>query len=215
MDVIDVRDARAIGLEAGASTFAAQEIEKLRSSLQLLEAPDNIAAVVAAAGAVVACLRRGGKVMFCGNGGSAADAQHMAAELVGRQNYDRPPMSGIALTVDTSALTAIANDYGYEQVFARQVQALGSSGDVVVGISTSGRSANVVAAMHEARRGEMVSIAMTGRDPRDMVAADIVLALPATETAKVQELQLVAGHIIFGLVERALFPRTVAAGAGA
>jgi D-sedoheptulose 7-phosphate isomerase len=204
-----------MGLEPGASRFAAEEIEKLRSALQLLAAPDSIAAVVAAAEAVTACLKQGGKVMFCGNGGSAADAQHMAAELVGRQNYDRPPTSGIALTADTSALTAIANDYGYEQVFARQVQALGSSGDVVVGISTSGRSANVVAALHEARRGGMVGIAMTGQDPRDMAAADIVLALPAMETGKVQELQLVAGHIIFALVERALFPLTVAAAAEA
>ena len=146
-------------------------------------------------------------MLFCGNGGSAADAQHLAAELVGRQNYDRSPAAGIALSVDTSVLTAIGNDYGYDRVFARQVQALGRRGDVLVGISTSGRSKNVVEALTVARSNEITTVAFTGSDPRDMAGADYVVAMPAEETAKVQELQLVAGHIIFALVEQTLFPR--------
>ncbi len=186
--------------------FAAAEVAKLQQSLSELVAEANIVAMAQVAGAVVKCLQLGGKVLFCGNGGSAADAQHLAAELVGRQNYDRGPAAGISLTVDTSVLTAISNDYSYDGVFARQVQALGRPGDVLFGISTSGRSKNVVQALAAARSGSLITVALTGRDPRDMSGADYVLAVPATETAKVQELQLVVGHIIFALVERAVFP---------
>jgi D-sedoheptulose 7-phosphate isomerase len=193
-------------IDIGAREFAAAEVGKLQRSLPELLSEDNIAAMALVAGAVVKCLRLGGKVLFCGNGGSAADAQHLAAELVGRQNYDRSPAAGIALTVDTSVLTAIGNDYSYDDVFARQVQALGRPGDVLFGISTSGRSKNVVQALVTAKSGKVTTVALTGRDPRDMNAADYVLAMPATGTAQVQELQLVVGHIIFALVERTLFP---------
>ena len=127
--------------------------------------------------------------------------------MIGRQNYDRPPAAGIALTVDTSALTAIGNDYGYEQVFSRQVQALGKPGDVLFGLSTSGRSANVVAALDTARAKGMTTVAFTGADPARMGCAEIVLAVPATETAKVQELHITSGHIVFALVEQILHPR--------
>jgi D-sedoheptulose 7-phosphate isomerase len=192
--------------------FAAAEVAKLQDSLTELASEANVAAMTEVAGVVVNCLQDGGKVLFCGNGGSAADAQHLAAELVCRQNYDRAPAAGIALSVDTSVLTAVSNDYDYDSVFARQVQALGRPGDVLFGISTSGRSKNVLQALAAARSGDLVSVAFTGRDPRDMGGADYVLAMPAIETAKVQELQLVAGHIIFALVERALFPRDGAAG---
>ena len=202
-------------LGEGAHGFAAAEVAKLQQSLNELASETNVAALAQVAGAVVGCLQHGGKVLFCGNGGSAADAQHLAAELVGRQNYDRSPAAGIALTVDTSILTAIGNDYSYESVFSRQVQALGRPGDVLFGISTSGRSKNVVEALGAARSGHLVTVALTGRDPRDMSQADFVLAMPATETGKVQELQLVAGHIIFALVERALFPHQAGAGPGA
>ena len=197
-----------VDLGEEASQFAAGELTKLAEGLAELTHPSQIAAMTDAAAAVVGCIRDGGKVLFCGNGGSAADAQHLAAELVGRQNYDRPPAAGIALSVDTSVLTALGNDYGYDGVFARQVHAIGRRGDMLVGISTSGRSKNVVQALAAAEQVGIKTIAFTGRDPRDMSGADFVLAMPADETAKIQELQLVAGHIVFALVERALFPRS-------
>jgi D-sedoheptulose 7-phosphate isomerase len=198
-----------VGEAAGDGTreFAIAEVAKLQESLTQLASQDNVAAMADVAGVVVKCLRNGGKVLFCGNGGSAADAQHLAAELVCRQNYDRGPAAGIALSVDTSVLTAISNDYSYDAVFARQVQALGRPGDILFGISTSGRSKNVVQALAAAKAGKLITIALTGQAARDMSGADYVLAMPATETAKIQELQLVAGHIIFALIERALFPR--------
>jgi D-sedoheptulose 7-phosphate isomerase len=194
------------GLEEGATEFARGEVAKLRDSLTELASPQLLEAITDVAASVTKCLREGNKVLFCGNGGSAADAQHMAAELVGRQNYDRAPAAGLALSVDTSVLTALSNDYGYEGVFARQVQALGRPGDVLIGFSTSGRSVNVARAIGAARDTGMVTVAFTGRDPRDMRIAELVIAVPSQETAKVQELQLVAGHIVFALVERALFP---------
>lgn len=194
-------------LGEGALQFAARELATLQDALADLAAPGYISAMAEAAVAITRCIQNGGKVLFCGNGGSAADAQHLAAELVGRQNYDRAPAPGIALSVDTSVLTAISNDYGYEQVFARQVSAIGKDGDVLVGISTSGRSRSVVEALLAAKKAHIATVAFTGREPRDMQLADLVLAMPADETAKIQELQLVAGHIVFALVERELFPR--------
>ena len=207
IDLSQPGTAVATAVPDGAMEFAANEVAKLQAALSQLASEDNVRTMVRVAGVVVGCLRSGGKVLFCGNGGSAADAQHLAAELVGRQNYDRGPAAGIALTVDTSVLTSIGNDYGYDSVFARQVQALGRPGDVLFGISTSGRSKNVVQALNVARSIEITTVALTGSDPRDMAGADHVVAMPAAETAKVQELQLVAGHIIFALVERTLFPR--------
>ena len=207
IDVSQPAPALVTGVRDGAMEFAANEVAKLQEALSELASEENVRSMAGVAGVVVSCLRGGGKVLFCGNGGSAADAQHLAAELVGRQNYDRSPAAGIALSVDTSVLTAIGNDYGYDRVFARQVQALGRRGDVLVGISTSGRSKNVVEALTVARSNEITTVAFTGSDPRDMAGADYVVAMPAEETAKVQELQLVAGHIIFALVEQTLFPR--------
>lgn len=189
-----------------AGEFTISEVAKLRDSLAELASAPYVTAMSQVVEVVVKCLQHGGKVLFCGNGGSAADAQHLAAELVGRQNYDRNPAAGISLTVDTSVLTAVGNDYSFDNVFARQVQALGRPGDVLFGISTSGRSKNVVQALSAARAAAITTVALTGRDPRDMGEADYVLAMPAVETAKVQELQLVAGHIVFALVEKALFP---------
>ena len=190
-----------------ATEFAAAEVAKLQEGLRQLATEDSLAALARVAEVIVGCLQRDCKVLFCGNGGSAADAQHLAAELVGRQNYDRGPAAGVALSVDTSVLTAIGNDYGYDDVFARQVLALGRPGDICVGISTSGRSKNVVKALATARDCGVATVALTGDDPREMANADYVLAMPSAETGKIQELQLVAGHIIFALVERALFPR--------
>jgi D-sedoheptulose 7-phosphate isomerase len=147
----------------------------------------------------------GGKLMIAGNGGSAADAQHFAAEFLSRFASDRRPLPAIALTTDTSALTAIGNDYGFEHVFARQVQALGQRRDVFLAISTSGRSANVIAALQVARSIGMTTIGFTGRDPNRMHGlCDLLLLAPSAETAVIQQVHGVAGHIVCGLVERAV-----------
>lgn len=157
----------------------------------------------------VQALKRGNKIMFCGNGGSAADSQHMAAELVSRFNYDRPALNAIALTVDTSALTAIGNDYGYVFSFSRQVQALGSEGDVLVGISTSGRSKNVVEAIKSAKAKKIITIALLGREGRDIgEIVDYQINIPSDETPKIQEGHISAGHIICALIEEEFFGAT-------
>jgi D-sedoheptulose 7-phosphate isomerase len=188
------------------SAFIDAEIGKSRVSLDALQNPQYTRILADISGKIVESLLAGGKVMFCGNGGSAADSQHLAAELVGRQNYDRAPAAGLALTVDTSALTAVGNDYGFDSVFSRQVEALGHAGDVLIGISTSGRSVNVVRALEAARAKGMTTVSFTGREPRDMSVAEHLLCVPASETAKIQELHIICGHIIFALVERTLFP---------
>lgn len=162
-------------------------------------------AVVAAADLCTAALKAGGKVMFCGNGGSAADAQHLAAELSGRFERNRAGLAGLALTTDTSALTAIANDYGYDRVFARQVEALGRPGDVLYAISTSGNSPNVLAAVEAARVRGIRVIAVTGASGGQMRAAcDVLLNVPAVTAARVQEMHIAVGHMICGIVEEAL-----------
>jgi D-sedoheptulose 7-phosphate isomerase len=186
--------------------FVGAELAKSRAGLDAIEDHQYTAVLADITFAIVESLRSGGKVMFCGNGGSAADSQHLAAELVGRQNYNRAPAAGIALTVDTSAITAIGNDYGFDVVFSRQVEALGREGDVLIGISTSGRSVNVVRALEVANAMGITTVAFTGGQPRDMGIAKQVLAVPASETAKIQELHLVCGHMIFAMVERTLFP---------
>ncbi len=164
------------------------------------------AALAAAAQASIQALRQGGKLLFAGNGGSAADAQHMAGEFVSRFEFDRPGLAAVALTTDTSILTAIGNDYGYERVFARQVQALGRPGDVLVAYSTSGRSPNILRALEAARTQGLVTVGMTGNRGGPMPAlCDHVLAVPSPDTPKIQEGHLVLGHILCGLVERALF----------
>jgi D-sedoheptulose 7-phosphate isomerase len=156
---------------------------------------------------LVACLEAGGKVLWCGNGGSAADAQHMAAEFVVRFTVNRPALASISLTVDTSILTACANDFGYETVFARQVEALGRKGDVLVGMSTSGTSPTVVKALEAARALGVVTIGMTGETGGVMhELCDLLLAAPTTRTQNVQEVHLMIGHIVMGLVERSMFP---------
>jgi D-sedoheptulose 7-phosphate isomerase len=187
--------------------FIDGEIDKSRGGIDALAHPRYAAVLADISRIIVQSLQADGKVMFCGNGGSAADSQHLAAELVGRQNYDRAPTAGIALTVDTSALTAIGNDYGYEAVFSRQVEALGHPGDVLIGISTSGRSTNVVRALAAAKAKGITTVSFTGDESRDMAIADYQLCVPANETAKIQELHIVCGHIIFALVERILFPK--------
>lgn len=162
----------------------------------------------AASQACVRSLQSGGKVLLAGNGGSAADAQHIAGELVSRFAYDRPGLPAVALTTDTSILTAIGNDYGYERLFARQLQALGQRGDVFVGYSTSGRSANILRALEQARDSGLVCIGLTGNRGGPMrELCDILLEVPSSDTPKIQEGHLVLGHIMCGLIEQALFPR--------
>jgi len=160
----------------------------------------------AAAEAMVAALRAGGRILACGNGGSAADAQHFAAELVGRFERERAPMAAIALTTDTSILTALANDYDFTMVFARQVEALGRPGDVLLGISTSGGAANVLAAFETARAGGLTTVALTGRDGGAVgKAADIHINVPAASTARVQEVHRTLLHAVCALIERELY----------
>jgi D-sedoheptulose 7-phosphate isomerase len=149
-------------------------------------------------------LHAGGKVLFCGNGGSAADAQHLAAELVGRMSDERPPMAGLALTTDTSALTALANDYGYDEVFARQVAALGRPGDVLVALSTSGRSENVLRAAEAAHRDGLRVVALTGPDPSPLEErADVTLRTPGGTSGEIQQGHIVLGHLLCALAETA------------
>jgi len=166
------------------------------------------AATAQAAEACVVALRAGCKLLFCGNGGSAADAQHWAGELVSRFSYDRPGLAAIALTTDTSILTAIGNDYGYERLFARQIEALGVTGDVLLAISTSGNSPNIVAALEAARARGITSIGFTGEAGGKMAAlCDICLQIPSGSTPRIQEGHEVLGHAICGMIEAAIFPR--------
>ncbi|WP_448208329.1 D-sedoheptulose 7-phosphate isomerase [Azospirillum sp. sgz302134] len=191
--------------------MSSSQADRVRDAF--LETSRNFAAfagqadeVAAAAGLMIEGLRAGGKVLFCGNGGSAADAQHLAAELTGRYLRDRPPLAAVALTVDTSALTAIANDYSYDEVFARQVRGLGRAGDVLVGISTSGNSRNVVAALEAARALGLRTIGLTGAaGGRMKELCDVCLCVPSTDTPRIQEMHIAAGHMLCELVENALF----------
>ncbi|MCH7521490.1 MAG: SIS domain-containing protein [Candidatus Marinimicrobia bacterium] len=167
---------------------------------------------ILAAGAVLATALKGGhKVLFCGNGGSAADAQHLAAELMGRFMIDRRPLPAIALTTDTSLLTAWINDVDFESVFARQVEGLGQPGDVLVAISTSGNSPNIINAVGQARRQQMEVIVLTGQSGGRLVqgaeAGEVTIQVPSTDTQHIQEGHITVGHILCALVETALFPR--------
>jgi D-sedoheptulose 7-phosphate isomerase len=159
-------------------------------------------------GACVAALGNGRKVLFAGNGGSAADAQHLAAELVSRFAYDRPGLPAFALTTDTSVLTAIGNDYGYDQLFARQIEAVGAAGDVFFGISTSGRSPNVLCALDAARAKGLVTVGMTGHAGGQMPGrCDYLLRVPSDSTPRIQEGHIAIGHAICQIIEARLFPR--------
>lgn len=147
-----------------------------------------------------------GKVLFCGNGGSAADAQHLAAEFSGRFYFDRDPLFAEALHVNTSYLTAVANDYSYEDIYARLIKAKGKKGDILIGISTSGNSENIIRAFREARTRGMLTIALTGQTGGRMKdEADILIKVPSTDTPRIQESHILIGHIICEIVESSLF----------
>jgi len=162
--------------------------------------------VIQAALQIVKAFRAGGKVMFCGNGGSAADAQHLAAEFTGRYLKERRALPALALHTNTSAVTAIGNDYGFDLVFARQVEALGKEGDVTVGISTSGNSPNVLRALEAAKSKSIYTVALTGASGGKMKdVADCAIRIPSEETPRIQECHILTGHIICEIVEEMLF----------
>ncbi|MEK6659724.1 MAG: D-sedoheptulose 7-phosphate isomerase, partial [Campylobacterota bacterium] len=146
------------------------------------------------------------KTILAGNGGSAADAQHIAAELVGRYGFDRPSIPSLALTTDTSCLTAIGNDYGYDKVFSRQLEGMGQSGDVFIGISTSGNSKNIINAFEVAKQKGIKTVALVGRDGGEMAKmADIALIVPSESTPRIQESHILIGHIICDIIEKEIF----------
>ena len=157
---------------------------------------------------VVECYRNGGKVFFCGNGGSAADAQHLAAELPGRYYYDRPPLFAEALHVNTSYITAVANDYSYDEIYARWITAIGQKNDVLIALSTSGNSTNVVRAVEQANRNGMKTVGFTGKTGGKMGSiCDFLLAIPDTDTPRIQECHMLMGHTVCEIVEARIFPR--------
>ena len=157
---------------------------------------------------IVHALRAGGKVLIFGNGGSAADAQHLAAEFVNRFLYDRPALPAIALTTDSSVLTSISNDYEYDKIFSRQLEALGKEGDVAIGISTSGNSPNVLLGIQKAAEMGLTTVALSGGDGGKLkTAAEICLIVPSKETPRIQEVHITIGHAICELIEESIFPR--------
>ena len=178
------------------------------AQLKLAAAESLAPAIARAAEALAECLLGDGKILACGNGGSAADAQHFAAEMVGRFERERPELPAISLATDTSILTAVANDYSYEQVFAKQVRALGAAGDVLLAISTSGNSANVIAAIDAAHDREMRVVAMTGkgggRIGAMLATADVHLCVPHDRTARIQEVHLLMIHCLCDAVDNTL-----------
>jgi len=180
----------------------------LAESQEALEAaaadPDFLNVIGRIADAMAKALVAGGKILLCGNGGSAADAQHIAGELLSRFESDRAPLAAVALSTDTSVLTAVGNDYGYEQVFARQVNGLGRKGDVLIALSTSGRSPNVIKAIDAARKRGLVTVGITGRKGGEMHVCDILLRVHSDRTPVIQQLHITAAHIVCGLVERRL-----------
>jgi D-sedoheptulose 7-phosphate isomerase len=182
-----------------------------RAHLQALEATlwQCQEAILDIAGRISACFRAGHKLLLCGNGGSAADAQHVAAEFVNRFAYDHAALPAIALTTDTSILTAVGNDASYDFIFSRQVEALARPGDIVAGISTSGSSANILRALEQARTLGAISIGFTGEKGRQTLApkCDLCLVIPSEATPRIQECHLFAWHVICGMVEETLFPR--------
>jgi phosphoheptose isomerase len=178
------------------------------ADLKRAVAENCIDSILAAANLIAETFRAGGKVLLCGNGGSAADCQHVAAEFVSvlSQQFKRPGLPAIALTTDSSFLTAYANDFGYEGIFERQVQALGKPGDALIGISTSGNSANVIRAVEAAQASKMRSVVLTGHGGQLAELAEVAISVPSSDTQHIQEAHLTIEHLICELVERQLFP---------
>jgi D-sedoheptulose 7-phosphate isomerase len=179
----------------------AYEVEK-----RILEDEALVSVIEAVARRCAEAYKAGRKTLIAGNGGSAADAQHIAAEFIGRFSFERPSLPSIALTTDTSMLTAIGNDYGFENIFRRQVQGQGVKGDVFIGLSTSGRSANIIAALEECKQREIVTVSLTGAGDHKMAEiSDYCIVVPSTSTPRIQEAHTLIGHLICSAVEAALF----------
>ncbi len=169
-------------------------------------AKENTEQLIIFAQTIVDCLNNGGKILICGNGGSAADAQHIAAEFVGRFVMERPSLPAIALTTDTSLLTAVSNDYSFSDVFEKQVSALANQGDILWGISTSGNSENVIKALRKASKNNVTTLGFSGRDGGQMRGiCDHIIVIDEKETARIQELHILSAHIICGLVDEIMF----------
>ena len=174
----------------------------------LLSNDEILNAVNTTINAIITCYKNGGKVLWCGNGGSAADAQHLAAELSGRFYYDRPPLFSEALHVNTSYITAVANDYSYDIIYSRLVEAMGKKGDVLIGLSTSGNSTNVIKALEKANTMGITTIAFTGQTGGKIKGlSNYLINIPSTDTPRIQECHMLLGHTICELVELNLFPK--------
>lgn len=183
-------------------------ITSIEIKKKILEDESMINAILSITNKIISVYRNKGKVLFCGNGGSAADAQHLAAEFSGRYYYDRPPLNAEALHVNTSYLTAVANDYSYDEVYSRLIKALGTKGDVLIGLSTSGNSTNVINALIEAQKQGCLTVGFTGKDGGKMKEhCDITIQIDSRDTPRIQECHMLIGHTICELVEQSLFPR--------
>ncbi|MBL7934035.1 MAG: D-sedoheptulose 7-phosphate isomerase [Bacteroidia bacterium] len=185
---------------------------KVKNSIDLktslLNKPEILNSVQSVVNDIIASYKNGGKVLWCGNGGSAADAQHLAAELSGRFYYDRPPLFSEALHVNTSYTTAVANDYSYDVIYSRLVEAMGKKGDVLIGLSTSGNSGNVIKALEAANKLGMVTVGFTGETGGKMKDhCKYLINIPSTDTPRIQECHMLLGHTICELVEMNLFPK--------
>lgn len=180
--------------------------DSIKTKQLILENESIIAEIDKIANAIVDCYKRGNKVMTAGNGGSAADAQHITGELVSKFNFDRPPLAAIELNTNSPLLTAISNDYGYDESFARQIRANGKKGDIFLAISTSGHSANIVKAVSEANKLGIITIGLIGNHdcPLDN-SCQYLIKVPSTHTPQIQESQIMIGHIVCGLVEERIF----------
>jgi len=170
---------------------------------------NNIPLILRGVDMLVTCITSGHKILIFGNGGSAADAQHIAAEFVNRFQIERPPLAAIALTTDTSIITSIGNDYHFGEIFSKQINALGKKDDIAIGISTSGKSKNVIQAIHAAGKIGMFTIGLTGRGGELAECVDLVFAVKSDITARIQEVHITLGHILCDLVERTLFPEKI------
>ncbi|WP_324171171.1 D-sedoheptulose 7-phosphate isomerase [Sulfurimonas sp.] len=176
------------------------------TKIAIYENEDLINKILEVSQLCVELYRGSNKTILAGNGGSAADAQHIAAELVGRYGFDRPSIPSLALTTDTSNLTAIGNDYGYDKVFSRQLEGMGQSGDIFIGISTSGNSLNIINAFKVAKDKNIITVALTGRDGGEMAKmADYSIIIPSDSTPRIQESHILIGHIICDIIEKEIF----------
>jgi len=183
--------------------------ESIELKNQVLQDEEMLLQLEVLAERMTASFKKGGKVYFCGNGGSAADAQHLAAELSGRYYYDRPPLAAEALHVNTSYLTAVANDYSYDEIYARLFIAFGQPADVLIGLSTSGNSKNVVRAFEEAKKKGVLTVAFTGKDGGSLAElANMAFKIPSKDTPRIQEVHMLLGHSLCEIVEQKMFPKS-------